>query len=846
MRYSTFLCALQLLPLLILAGCAGHDPVSAPQSATPPETHLRTRSEITLQASLRIDPHANTAEITLPEWSRGGTANDESYLLSLQRFAQPAQFRVTAVRKTASRLEIDWRFAHPFAGPSDPAAAPTAKNRADLGFTGYVVVGVDVPTAANNTYFTDVVANTALIANADCYYRPAALLPGIAINANTFPAQVLVDERGLGNREGISNGGTPSGNFGVDGWTRPELGSAAPYNKWTGFGVLHQGQAVTRTLILNRAALPVDIAVSLPLWIVAKYTDPRAARTVLDRLPAAPADITHFGYRMPQGALDVQRIVFEGSTGTYTPNVASAVTLGFHVEDWDVRSFASIFPDLAQETEVTKVAQGEQGFPTFAVCIPGVLGDSTVVDSWPSGALFDNDSAAGGDIGLDTGMPGDALYFKRAVAQPAGSGQVAGFKTGMARATDPSASLNTSGYLFPLNNDLTPLTGTAPVPITYQAFTVQLKGPPTGWVQTFGSAAFQDSVREVVVLPDGTSVICGFLPGSLDFGGGLRTPPDPNSQGYVAAYDADGAYLWDRILGTSTGPVAPVQLAVSAADEVLVSGWFNGTANFGDGDVMAVREDSYALFLGADGMFHRQIIISGAVDEGGVTLQSPDGNYFWVGIYNGATAPFGIPATNYGPGAQPVLIAKFNGAGHGLWQHDILPSAGYFLYVTATDLLGDLLIGGYFAGTIDWGGGDLVASGPQDGYAVRFNAAGDHIWSSTIGGSNFDAVFGMAGDQFGSTWITGYFDTTCNFGGGIRNGADNGNDAMFVSRYAPDGSWIWDRTFGSSSNGFASGWALALAPDQGLRVFGGFTNPLNFGGDLRDNDAAGVVLNLDA
>src|SRR5207247_2009863 len=116
-------------------------------------------------------------------------------------------------------------------------------------------------TATGNTYFDQgatgkVIANTSLIVNADAYYTPAGLLTFAGI-ANTFPYKLLVDETpgGTGSRAGISNGGNVTGNFGADGWTLSELGSTTPYNKWTGFGVLQQGQTTTNTLKLDRTTL---------------------------------------------------------------------------------------------------------------------------------------------------------------------------------------------------------------------------------------------------------------------------------------------------------------------------------------------------------------------------------------------------------------------------------------------------------------------------------------------------------------------------------------------------------------------------------------------------------------
>src|SRR5262249_1117007 len=134
----------------------------------------------------------------------------------------------------------------------------------------------DVASATGSTFFANgtdnVVANTGLVTNADAYYKPGGLLTLTGVTANTFPYRQLVDESGAdGGRVGISNGGSLDGNFGANGWTLSELGSAAPYNKWTGYGVLHQGQSASNTVVLDRAALAAAGSFSLDVSIIAKY-----------------------------------------------------------------------------------------------------------------------------------------------------------------------------------------------------------------------------------------------------------------------------------------------------------------------------------------------------------------------------------------------------------------------------------------------------------------------------------------------------------------------------------------------------------------------------------------------
>ena len=232
-----------LTPFLALAllGCTGGptptEPVP-PAAATARLTDGRTTAVLATY-TLTLDPQALTATARLDP-ARGTQANDDLYLLSIGRFLRPNTFAVDRIRLTAATVDLDYTVTHPFPAPPDPAGAPTALNRADLGFAGLVLFTVDVPSAAGNTYFDEgaggrVIANTALITNADGYYQPAGLL-NLPRTANTFPFERVVDESGPGNRVGISNGGDPTGNYGADGWLLGEMGTEPPFNKWTGYG----------------------------------------------------------------------------------------------------------------------------------------------------------------------------------------------------------------------------------------------------------------------------------------------------------------------------------------------------------------------------------------------------------------------------------------------------------------------------------------------------------------------------------------------------------------------------------------------------------------------------------
>jgi|GEM_PF-1027390 len=612
--------------------------------------------------TLDIDPVALTATASLKA-TREAAANDDLYLLSIDSFLKSDSLKVTGIGATADTVDIKYTIEHPFPQASNPTGTPNGStNRADLGIAGRVLFLTDVASATGNTFFDEtgiggssVIANTDLVANADAYYTPAGLL-SLSGTANTFPYKTLVDETGTGSRVGVTNGGTPQGNFGADGWTRDELTAG-----WTGFGVLHQGQVTEGSVALNRSALSAGF--TLDVAVLAKYNDPRGGTTPdqkkANRLPPAAADATLFAYRMPHGALDVEHIAFEGDGGGFWTNMISGSTMDFTVTDFDARATETIETDLALDLAFGTVAIGESGLPSLGVCIPGVLGDATEIDVWdPVTTVVDDDSSIGGDAGMDSGEPGDSLYYSKLVSKGLVGGQTDGTYRGMVRATDVEDALD-PGLTIPLDGTLAPLSANLPRPIGYQSFDVNLITPNDPPTATFVLTA---------------SPIQSATNGSVT----ALTYSDADGDDVTVDIDWNGDGDWDDVgeLAAMTLPGiggAPVNQASPSTynNADLVDDVVNIGIRFSDGFASPISAGSYPLTIGAN----RAPVISGApvlnttlaevpvsltLNAGTATATDPEGDTIDF-VATSSLAPLGP----FGPvGALPIsAMGPFNTAG---------------------------------------------------------------------------------------------------------------------------------------------------------------------------------------
>ena len=426
-----------------------------------------------------VDLTAGTVDINLMQ-SRNPQATDDVYTLAIDNFLRADSLTVQAVSQNPSTIDIDLQFSHPFAPPTDLDGPATASNRSDLAIAARLVVLLDGTTAF---FDGSVITNDGLLANPDGYLTPGELINTSGKTANTFPYLRVVDETADGNRAGISNGGARTGNYDPStGWQRSNYGPN--FDEWTGYGILHHGQTAEFTLSLDRALLSSSSFV-FESSLLAKYNDPRGGLTTgekrANRLPPNPADVTRFSYRMPHGALDIERIEFLGEDGTWREGQANANTLNFHVTDWDARAAETAEADLANDTTVSNVAIGESGLPGFAVSVPQVItgGSDTVI--WdPVTDVLDDDSLFGGDAGQDSGQPDDALFYSRSIPANVPLG-VAGQYPALARAEDPVATFE--DWRFFLGPDLVPIASQEGELDIYQLFAVQVVNdntPPSG------------------------------------------------------------------------------------------------------------------------------------------------------------------------------------------------------------------------------------------------------------------------------------------------------------------------------------------------------------------------------
>ena len=88
-------------------------------------------------------------------------------------------------------------------------------------------------------------------------------------------------------------------------------------------------------------------------------------------------------------------------------------------------------------------------------------------------------------------------------------------------------------------------------------------------------------------------------------------------------------------------------------------------------------------------------------------------------------------------------------------------------YAVVEDSQGNIIMTGFFAGTVNFGGSTLTSGGTLDVFLAKFNANGNHIWSFGYGALQEQVGTSVAVDASNNIIVGGYMFGSINFGGGV-------------------------------------------------------------------------------
>lgn len=413
---------------------------------------------------------------------------------------------------------------------------------------------------------------------------------------------------------------------------------------------------------------------------------------------------------------------------------------------------------------------------------------------------------------------------------------------GLAIAVSPAGNVFVTGY-FQGTADFDPGAGVAEV--TSNGFRDVFMASYTTdgelrWAQGFGGTA--DDRGQDVGIHNTTSV---FFTGFFRETASLSSDPNGTNaltstgdeDGYLISMDPDAGLNWIYRYGNVSVDKGN-RVAADEAGNVYMLGVFSREANFdptGTADALASLNGSQDGVLASytpTGAFRWAIPIGGAQLDGATGLAvDATGNTYLTGFFIGTVdfAPLNGPQEITSTG-RDQYIASYTPEGSLSWVHPLGTgfSQGSDIAINSN---GDLVVSGFFAGEVfpnPLSTLRLVSNGEQDLLLASYDNNGIFRWASAIGGPFTEVPTGVAINQAGDTFLTGYFQDEVDFDPGAETLllSSAGSFDGFVARFAPNGSI----SVSSEAEQPVASAALGLYPNPAanrvtLRITPGHTGP---------------------
>ncbi len=141
------------------------------------------------------------------------------------------------------------------------------------------------------------------------------------------------------------------------------------------------------------------------------------------------------------------------------------------------------------------------------------------------------------------------------------------------------------------------------------------------------------------------------------------------------------------------------------------------------------------------------------------------------------------------------------------------------------DANGNSYVAGYFEGTATLGTTTLISNGSNDLYAAKLDPDGNWLWAVQAGGAGEDVAYGIALDNDGTVYLTGFFSQTATFGSITL--VSSGSTELFAAKLNNNGNWLWAVQAGGAAA--ETGTGIAVDADANVYLTGIFAGTATFG-----------------
>jgi hypothetical protein len=371
------------------------------------------------------------------------------------------------------------------------------------------------------------------------------------------------------------------------------------------------------------------------------------------------------------------------------------------------------------------------------------------------------------------------------------------------------------------------------------------------WARGSGGLGL-DSGHWITSLSDESTVVTGSFQETVIFGEGEGNQVELTSAGgydiFIARYNTDGTLAWAKRAGGPDNDHASYPLTRLSDNSIIVTGQFNGTVTFGEGEInqtllVAENDDVFIACYNPDGSLKWVKCAGGSGSNTSRTITTLSDNSFVITGNYQISITFGKGEINEteltDPGSNNMFIARYYSDGSLAWAKS---AEGVFIFgpiCNAITSISDnsIFVAGTLHGGATFGKGEpnetaLHCHGNNNLFIARYNLDGSLAWAICDGGGDNADTEGLGITAINDDYIlvTGDLYGEVHFGTGQPDEevlTSEGESDIYLARYDCNGGFAWAMSFGGSGTDDVSG--IARLSDHSFALTGYFNSSVTFG-----------------
>ena len=225
-------------------------------------------------------------------------------------------------------------------------------------------------------------------------------------------------------------------------------------------------------------------------------------------------------------------------------------------------------------------------------------------------------------------------------------------------------------------------------------------------------------------------------------------------------------------------------------------------------------------------------------DYGFAVALDNEGNIYVTGIFQETIDFDPGPGEDFrtAPGEDAIFLSRFSADGEFAWVRTWGGNndnhTEEISNAVVVDEWNNVYVTGYVDGLCDYDPGpgeDWIQSLDQDMFLCKYDTLGNYYWAKVWGSDDHhERGFSVDVDHLGDIYVSGEWQETCDFDPGpgedIKVAVDSGD--IFYSKFSPDGTYLFSRVWGSTSDDHPSG--IGTDSNGNFYITGFFSHDVDF------------------